>query len=114
MPKQVTYTVYGYNELDELIIETLGLDRDMMFSLVALNEWGNYQYHAFTIEAELDTWDTRDFQELMVALGAYAANPGDHDIRAALWSAMRIDLLGYALYQCGVLEPGNYLVRVYW
>lgn len=80
-----------YHNLDDFISEVFGIE----YECIAYEEWGNSQSHLFEVTPkELDEYDQDKIEE-----GDY------HHILSGL--------LDEACHR-GLLEPGEYLIDVYW
>ena len=70
------------------------------FSIVAMEEWGNYQEHSFTVKRErLDKWDREGLREFM---------------ESPCNKSYMLHILLTDMCNNGYIEPGEYLVSVYW
>ena len=86
-----TYREVDYNDLDNFISEVFGIK----YECVAYEEWGNYQSHSFDVTPEeLDDHYKEELKE------------GDFHYMLGC-------LLNDACHQ-GLLQPGDYLINVFW
>ncbi len=114
--KQKTYISMDYSELDALVNETWPAWKNQ-FESIAEFEWNNCEDHATTdigrsvaeefksstaTKEQIDEWSKNRLKDAMVwASGKRPMGCGIHQLLEAL-------------YDEGVLEPGNYLIHVFW
>lgn len=85
-----------YNEVDRVINEFYEIDN---YEVIAYEEWSNNESHTFSIEGELSKYQLETVKKLLTT-GAI-----DHYSTRA-----------YLDYMCaeGVIERGEYLIKVSW
>ena len=93
--KQTIHIVVDYNDLDKLFTDFYGHNVE----LVAAEEWNNYESHSFDVDGELDAWDNKSLIEFKLS--------GNSSVGITR-------LLLNDLVRNKEIQPGNYLVEVYW
>ena len=89
--------VYGIFETPVLTNSSLGY---RSFSIVSMEEWQNDQSHEFTVKREpLDRWRREELREFM-----------EDPFRASYKTWVLLN----DLCNNGYIEPGTYIIRVYW
>jgi hypothetical protein len=99
---KITYNVLDSSELDELIKEKLGRE----YESIAEMEWNNYSCYDFTdmFGTHNDLDDIKDLEE-WIATGKITNS----------WREKPyvVELIDYMVRK-HMIEPGNYLIKVFW
>lgn len=94
--KKATYIEMDHNELEDLFKAQFGY----IYEVVAYEEWGNYEKHSFSIEKEEQDAETKKLIH-------------DYKLTGKIGNWHTRDLL-VDLCNRGIIEPGEYLIDIYW
>lgn len=84
-----------YNDLDNFISQVYGRD----FESIADQEWSNYEDHEINVEPEpLDAYDEKKLKDFL----------------AGEWPSGMLHILLTDMANRKLIEPGNYLISVFW
>lgn len=93
--KEVVFLV-DYNDLDKAIQRYFGRAD---YNSVAANEWNNYSSYEFDVDSHVDDYS-------MGKIDKFRAGTG--------WGAHITEALLCKMCADNVIEPGRYIVKVYW
>ncbi len=96
---KVSVNAVSYREIEKLINEHYGRGGKHAFNVVADQEWGNYEEHEVSVgKEELDEYDAEQLTKFK------AGNNPKYVLETLLQD----------LCNEGKLEPGDYLIKIYW
>lgn len=97
--KVKTYRIFEYHEFDKLVKETYG--EQVQYEFVAAEEAHNYTSVTFNnVErgVEIDGWDAGKLNSL----------------KSGAWTQFMARTLIQDMVNNNVLDPGNYMIEVFW